>query len=72
MALNIVDLFSSCGGLSLGFQNAGNTILAAVCVFLAKIENYDATFITACIILISSGLKAIFQDCCYLIKRLML
>lgn len=40
--------------------NISIPLLAAVCVFLAKIENYDATIITACIILISSGLKAIF------------
>lgn len=40
--------------------NISIPLLAAICVFLAKIENYDATIITACIILISSGLKAIF------------
>jgi hypothetical protein len=40
--------------------NISIPLLAAVCVFLAKIENYDATIVTACIILISSGLKAIF------------
>lgn len=40
--------------------NISIPMLAAVCVFLAKIENYDATIITAGIILISSGLKAIF------------
>jgi DNA (cytosine-5)-methyltransferase 1 len=27
--MEIVDLFSGCGGLSLGFQNAGFEILAA-------------------------------------------
>lgn len=32
--MNCVDLFSGCGGLSLGFQNAGNNILAAF-------ENWD-------------------------------
>ena len=40
--------------------NISIPLLAAVCVFLAKIENYDATIITACVILVSSGLKAIF------------
>ena len=42
--------------------NISIPLLAAVCVFLAKIENYDASIITAFVILVSSGLKAIFPQ----------
>lgn len=35
MTMRIVDLFCGCGGLSLGFQNAGNTIVAGY-------DNWDA------------------------------
>lgn len=44
MALNIVDLFSGCGGLSLGFQNAGNNILAAFDNWDDAIKIYSKNF----------------------------
>lgn len=44
MALNIVDLFSGCGGLSLGFQNAGNNILAAFDNWDEAIKIYSKNF----------------------------
>lgn len=42
--LRTLDLFSGCGGLSLGFQNAGFEILAAVDNWLPAIKTYQANF----------------------------
>lgn len=42
--LKIIDLFSGCGGLSLGFQNAGFEILAAFDNWTPAINTYQANF----------------------------
>lgn len=41
---NVVDLFAGCGGLSLGFQNAGFNIVAAYDNWEPAIVNYEANF----------------------------
>ncbi len=43
-ALKIVDLFSGCGGLSLGFQNQGFTVCAAYDWWISAIKCYRANF----------------------------
>jgi len=42
--MKVVDLFSGCGGMSLGFKNAGYTIAAAFENWLAAINVYKANF----------------------------
>lgn len=44
MAPKIVDLFSGCGGMSLGFQNAGFDIVCAYDNWLPAIEIYQKNF----------------------------
>lgn len=39
-----IDLFCGCGGLSLGFQNAGFTLLRAFDIWDKAIENYNLNF----------------------------
>jgi DNA (cytosine-5)-methyltransferase 1 len=40
----VVDLFSGCGGMSLGFQNAGFTVVAAYDNWLPAVETYKKNF----------------------------
>lgn len=42
--LNTVDLFCGCGGMSLGFQNAGYSITAAYDNWKAAVEIYEKNF----------------------------
>ena len=42
--MNIVDLFCGCGGLSLGFQNAGLNVVAAYDNWEAAIKVYAQNF----------------------------
>lgn len=42
--LNTIDLFCGCGGMSLGFQNAGYNIIAAFDNWDAAIETYKKNF----------------------------
>lgn len=42
--MRTVDLFAGCGGLSLGFQNAGFDIVAAFDNWLPAIEVYRQNF----------------------------
>ncbi len=42
--MNVVDLFAGCGGMSLGFQNAGFDIKAAFDKWKPAIEVYQANF----------------------------
>lgn len=42
--LNIVDVFCGCGGLSLGFQQAGFNIVAAFDNWTAAIDVYKNNF----------------------------
>jgi DNA (cytosine-5)-methyltransferase 1 len=42
--MNTIDLFSGCGGMSLGFQNAGFNIMAAFDFWLPAIEVYKDNF----------------------------
>ena len=42
--MNTIDLFAGCGGLSLGFQNAGFDVKAAFDNWKPAIENYRANF----------------------------
>lgn len=42
--MNVVDLFAGCGGLSLGFQNAGFNIVAAFDNWDASIDVYKKNF----------------------------
>ena len=42
--MKVVDLFSGCGGLSLGFQNAGFEIIGAIDHWDASIEVYKKNF----------------------------
>lgn len=42
--MKIVDLFSGCGGMSLGFSNAGYDVLAAFDNWLPAIEVYKSNF----------------------------
>ena len=44
MTKNVVDLFSGCGGMSLGFANAGFNILAAYDNWQAAIDIYEKNF----------------------------
>lgn len=44
MAKNVVDLFSGCGGMSLGFANAGFNILAAYDNWQVAIDIYEKNF----------------------------
>lgn len=41
---NVVDLFAGCGGLSLGFQNAGFSIIAAFDNWDEAINIYKLNF----------------------------
>ena len=42
--MDCVDLFSGCGGMSLGFQNAGFNIKAAFDNWQAAVDIYSANF----------------------------
>jgi DNA (cytosine-5)-methyltransferase 1 len=42
--MKIIDLFSGCGGLSLGFQNAGYEIIAACDYWEAAVNVYKYNF----------------------------
>ncbi|MDE5807448.1 MAG: DNA cytosine methyltransferase [Muribaculaceae bacterium] len=42
--MNVVDLFSGCGGLSLGFQNAGMNVVAAYDNWPAAVSVYATNF----------------------------
>lgn len=42
--MKVLDLFAGIGGLSLGFQNAGFDIVAAIDNWPAAVENYQANF----------------------------
>lgn len=42
--MNTVDLFAGCGGMSLGFQNAGFNIVAAFEFWSAAVECYENNF----------------------------
>jgi DNA (cytosine-5)-methyltransferase 1 len=42
--MKVVDLFCGCGGMSLGFQNAGFEILAAFDNWGAAVQTYNANF----------------------------
>ncbi|WP_033317049.1 DNA cytosine methyltransferase, partial [Pontibacter roseus] len=42
--MKVVDLFAGCGGMSLGFQNAGYTIEAAFDNWAPAIEVYKQNF----------------------------
>ncbi len=42
--MRCVDLFSGCGGMSLGFQNAGFDIVASIDNWLPAIEVYKTNF----------------------------
>ncbi|HAO09998.1 MAG TPA: DNA (cytosine-5-)-methyltransferase, partial [Planktothrix sp. UBA8407] len=42
--ITAVDLFSGCGGLSLGFKQAGIEILAAIDNWTASLDVYQANF----------------------------
>ena len=44
ISMNTIDLFAGCGGLSLGFQNAGFDVLAAFDNWKPAIEVYRANF----------------------------
>ena len=44
LIMKVIDLFSGIGGLSLGFQNAGFKIVAAIDHWQAAMENYQANF----------------------------
>lgn len=44
MAKKLIDLFAGCGGMSLGFQNAGFKVLAAYDNWQPAIEIYSANF----------------------------
>lgn len=44
VALSAVDLFSGCGGMSLGFQNAGFNVLAAFDYWKPAVEVYRKNF----------------------------
>lgn len=44
MSLRLVDLFSGCGGMSLGFQSAGYNILAAFDKWKPAVDVYRANF----------------------------
>ncbi len=46
--MNIVDLFCGCGGLSLGFQEAGHTIVSAFDNWDIALEVYRANFAHPC------------------------
>ena len=42
--MKVVDLFAGCGGLSLGFQNAGYNIMAAYDFWLPAVNVYRENF----------------------------
>ena len=42
--MRILDLFAGCGGMSLGFQNVGYMITAAVDYWQAAIDVYQQNF----------------------------
>lgn len=44
MAKKIIDLFAGCGGMSLGFQNAGFEIISAYDNWQPAIDIYSANF----------------------------
>jgi len=46
--MKCVDLFSGCGGLSLGFQNAGINVLAAIDNWDKSVDVYNANFSHKC------------------------
>jgi len=46
--MKCVDLFSGCGGLSLGFQNAGINVLAAIDNWEKSVDVYNANFPHKC------------------------
>ena len=55
--MKIVDLFCGCGGLSLGFQNAGFKIVAAYDKWQAALSVYQKNFEHECKMLDLSNIK---------------
>jgi len=46
--MRCIDLFSGCGGMSLGFQNAGIEILSAIDNWDKAVEIYNKNFSHKC------------------------
>ncbi|WP_318735747.1 DNA cytosine methyltransferase [Roseofilum sp. Belize Diploria] len=44
MAMKTVDLFAGCGGMSLGFQNAGFNLVAGFDIWRKAIQTYQENF----------------------------
>lgn len=42
--MRVIDLFAGCGGMSLGFENAGFDIIAAFDNWDAAIKIYESNF----------------------------
>ena len=58
----VIDLFSGCGGMSLGFEQAGFKILHAYDNWKCAVETYEANFSHAASILDLSDLEAVFSE----------
>lgn len=59
--MNVVDLFSGCGGLSLGFENAGFNIIKAFDNWRPAVETYNMNFTHQCEMLDLSREEAIIK-----------
>ena len=59
MSFSVVDVFSGCGGLSLGFEKAGFDVLCGVDSWGCAVETYSANFDHPCVNVDAGGVDAV-------------
>ena len=61
MGFSVVDVFSGCGGLSLGFEKAGFDVLCGVDSWECAVETYNANFDHPCVNMDAGDVDAVAE-----------